>query len=98
VCGAHEYAEARLPNARNWEWSIGTPTGSRVMTRPHDELRAELLCQGITPDRRIVTYCTSGMRAAHTYLLLRSLGYPDVRVLDDAWRRLATSGAATAMT
>lgn len=95
VRGAHEYAEARLPNAHNWEWSNGTPTGSRAMTRPHDELRAELVPQGITPDRRIVTYCTSGMRAAHTYLLLRSLGYPDVRVLDDAWRHLAVCGTVT---
>jgi 3-mercaptopyruvate sulfurtransferase SseA len=34
------------------------------------------------------------MRAAHTYLLLRSLGYPDVRVLDDAWRSLAVLGGA----
>jgi thiosulfate/3-mercaptopyruvate sulfurtransferase len=64
------------------------------MTRPPAELRAELLRQGITPDRRIVTYCSSGMRAAHTYLLLRSLGYPDVRVLDDAWRTLAWRGGA----
>ena len=95
VRGAHEYAEARLPGARNREWSNGTPTGSRAMTRPHDELRAEFVRQGITSDRRIVTYCTSGIRAAHTYLLLRSLGYPDVRVLDDSWRHLAASAAAT---
>lgn len=86
VRGAHEYAEERLPGARNWEWSRGTPTGGWAATRPPDELRADLRRHGITPDRRVVTYCTSGMRAAHTYLLLRSLGYPDVRVLDDAWR------------
>lgn len=82
----HEFAEAHLPNARHWEWSNGASMGGWALRRPPGELRAELLRQGITPDRRIVTYCSSGMRAAHTYLLLRSLGYPDVRVLDDAWR------------
>jgi thiosulfate/3-mercaptopyruvate sulfurtransferase len=92
VRGAHEYAAGHLPSARHWEWSNGTPTGSWAMLRPLGELRAELLRQGITPDRRIVTYCSSGMRAAHTYLLLKSLGFPDVRVLDDAWRNLAQLG------
>lgn len=92
VRGAHEYAAGHLPGARHWEWSRGTPVGSRAMLRPADELRAELIRQGITPDKRIVTYCSSGSRAAHTYLLLRSLGYPDVRVLDDAWRAWAQVG------
>jgi thiosulfate/3-mercaptopyruvate sulfurtransferase len=86
VRGAHEYAAGHLPGARHWEWSIATPVGSWAMLRPADELRAELQAAGITLERRIVTYCSSGSRAAHTYLLLRSLGYPEVRVLDDAWR------------
>jgi thiosulfate/3-mercaptopyruvate sulfurtransferase len=86
VRGAHEYAAGHLPGARNWEWSTATPVGSWAMLRPADELQDELRAAGITPDRRIVTYCSSGSRAAHTYLLLRSLGYPEVRVLDDTWR------------
>jgi thiosulfate/3-mercaptopyruvate sulfurtransferase len=91
VRGAHEYAAGHLPGARHWEWSTATPIGNWAMLRPTDELRAELQAAGITPERRIVTYCSSGSRAAHTYLLLRSLGYPEVRVLDDAWRARAWS-------
>lgn len=91
----HEYAEAHLPNARHWAWDNGAPMSGWALRRPPGELRAELLRQGITPDRRIVTYCSSGMRAAHTYLLLRSLGYRDVRVLDDAWRGPARHRAST---
>lgn len=86
VRGKHEYAAGHLTGALHWEWSNGTPTGSWAMLRSPNELRADLHHHGITPNRRIVTYCTSGMRAAHTYVLLRSLDYPDVRVLDDAWR------------
>jgi thiosulfate/3-mercaptopyruvate sulfurtransferase len=97
VRGHHEYAAGHLLNARHWEWSNGTPTGSRAALRPADELRAELRACGITPERRIVTYCSSGMRAAHTYLLLRSLGYPDVRVLDGQWRGLVRQSVDLAL-
>ncbi len=32
---------------------------------------------GVTPDREVVTYCQGGYRAAHTYLALRRLGFPE---------------------
>jgi thiosulfate/3-mercaptopyruvate sulfurtransferase len=86
VRGAHEYAAGHFPGAQHWEWNSGTPLSGFATMRPAEELRIQFARQRITPERRIVTYCGSGMRAAHTYLLLKSLGYPDVRVLDDAWR------------
>jgi thiosulfate/3-mercaptopyruvate sulfurtransferase len=86
VRGAHEYAAGHLPGAQHWEWSSSTPLSGFATMRPADELSTQLAQQRITPERRIVIYCGSGMRAAHTYLVLKSLGYPDVRVLDDAWR------------
>jgi thiosulfate/3-mercaptopyruvate sulfurtransferase len=92
VRGAHEYTAGHLPGARHWEWSTATPVGSWAMLRPADEIQAELRAAGISPDRQIVTYCSSGSRAAHTYLLLRSLGYPEVRVLDDTWRARVRAG------
>ncbi len=86
VRDAHAYATGHLPGARHWEWSTATPVGGWATLRDADTLRAELVAAGITPDRRIVTYGNSGSQAAHTYLLLCHLGYPEVRVLDDAWR------------
>jgi thiosulfate/3-mercaptopyruvate sulfurtransferase len=41
---------------------------------------------GVTPDREVVTYCQGGYRAAHTYLALRILGYPDVRNYTGSWK------------
>ena len=35
---------------------------------------------GVTPDREVITYCQGGYRAAHSYLALRLLGYPRVRI------------------
>jgi thiosulfate/3-mercaptopyruvate sulfurtransferase len=80
-----EFAQGHLPGAINWDWMNGVPVGSWDTLRPSSELYAELTAHGITPDKEIVTYCRSGARASHTYLLLRHLGYPRVRNYDGSW-------------
>ncbi|MCC6168903.1 MAG: sulfurtransferase [Caldilineaceae bacterium] len=80
-----EYAQGHLPGAINWDWMNGVPAGSWNTLRPLAELYSDLTAHGITPDKEIVTYCRSGARASHTYLLLRRLGYPRVRNYDGSW-------------
>jgi thiosulfate/3-mercaptopyruvate sulfurtransferase len=80
-----EYSQGHLPDAICWDWLNGVPRDSWDIRRPADELLDELTGLGITPDKEIVTYCQSGARAAHTYLLLRDLGYPRVRLYDGSW-------------
>lgn len=80
-----EYEQGHLPNAVNWDWLNAVPVGEWEMVRPAHELKAELEGLGITPDKEIVTYCRSGARAAHTYVVLRQLGYPRVRNYDGSW-------------
>jgi thiosulfate/3-mercaptopyruvate sulfurtransferase len=80
-----EYAQGHLPHAISWDWMRGISADGWDYRRPADELRTELAGLGITPDKEIVTYCESGVRAAHTYLLLRDLGYPKVRLYDGSW-------------
>lgn len=87
-----EYKFGHLPNAIVWDWMNGVPMKSWDTLRPAEELRKELTDLGITPDKEIVTYCRSGARAAHTYLLLRELGYPRVRVYDGSWLEWAHRG------
>ena len=81
----NEYAQGHLPNALCWDWMNGVPPEGWDTLRHADDLRADLISAGITPDKEIVTYCRSGVRAAHTYLLLRHLGYPRVRNYDGSW-------------
>jgi thiosulfate/3-mercaptopyruvate sulfurtransferase len=81
----NEFAAGHLPAAINWDWMNGVPEAGWEAVRPAAELTAELTALGITPDKEIVTYCRSGARAAHTHLLLRSLGYPRVRNYDGSW-------------
>ena len=81
----NEYAQGHLPGAIAWDWMNGAAVDGWDAIRPADELRNELAELGITPDKEVVTYCRSGARAAHTYLLLRHLGFPRVRNYDGSW-------------
>ena len=51
-----------------------------------DDLRAELLAEGASPDKEIVTYCRLSHRASLGWLVLtRILDYPDARIYDGSW-------------
>ncbi|MFQ5853769.1 MAG: sulfurtransferase, partial [Candidatus Binatia bacterium] len=40
---------------------------------------------GATPDKEIIVYCRTGMRASHDYFVLRLLGYQKVRLYDGSY-------------
>lgn len=45
---------------------------------------------GITPDKKVYTYCHSADRAAHVYIVLKHiLGYKDVKIYDGSWNEWA---------
>jgi thiosulfate/3-mercaptopyruvate sulfurtransferase len=80
-----EFAQGHLPGAINWDWMNGAAVEGWDAVRPAAELTSELAALGVTPDKEIVTYCRSGARAAHTYLVLRHLGFTRVRNYDGSW-------------
>ena len=91
-----EYAEGHLPGAISWDWMNATLPSSWEVMRDAAELSAELEEIGVTRDKEIVVYCRSGVRAAHTYLVLRALGYPRVRNYDGSWLEWEARTAASA--
>ena len=40
----------------------------------------------LAPEREVITYCQGGYRAAHSYIALRLLGYPRVRMYIGSWK------------
>ncbi len=73
-----EYYSGHIPGAVNlsFDEAIDFPTQG---LKDADVLRAQFESVGVTPDKEIVVYCGSGARSAHSYLVLKSLGYPRVR-------------------
>ena len=73
-----EYYMGHIPGAVNlsFDEAIDFPTQG---LKDESILRAQFENVGVSPDKEIVVYCGSGSRSAHTFLVLKSLGYPRVR-------------------
>ena len=74
-----------VPGAAHVEWTDAT-AGENVLRSP-DELRAMYESRGVTPDKEIITHCQLGIRAVHTWFVLKHvLGYPHVKNYDGSWQ------------
>jgi thiosulfate/3-mercaptopyruvate sulfurtransferase len=85
------YAEAvrakrggAIPGAVHVEWKKNLAPDGRFKSK--DELGAMYAAAGVTPDHEAVTYCQGGYRAAHAYVALRILGFPNVRNYTGSWK------------
>lgn len=77
---AEEFAAGHIPGARHVDWHANVVDGHLL---GREELAQ--LYEGLDPERTVVTYCKSGMRASLSYLVLRELGFADVRLYDGSW-------------
>ncbi len=73
----------RIPGAVliNWADTINEDKSFKSA----EELQKMFTQAGATKDREIVTYCRTGVRAAHDYFVARLLGYEKVRNYDGSW-------------
>ncbi len=88
-----EFDQGHLPGAKSWDWFNAVPAASWECSRDPEVLESELATLGVRPSDDVVVYCRSGMRAAHTYLVLRHAGFPSVRLYDGSWQEWTMRGA-----
>ena len=74
-----------IPGAINIEWTDAMDKENEKCFKPETELRKLLESKGITPDKTIVTHCQTHHRSAHTYIMLKSLGYKDIKGYPGSW-------------
>lgn len=80
-----------IPGAVNIEWTDAT-AGDNVL-RPEAELRAMYEGAGVTPDKEVIAHCQLGIRAVHTWFVLKHvLAYPRVRDYDGSWQEWGNRG------
>jgi thiosulfate/3-mercaptopyruvate sulfurtransferase len=70
-----------IPGAAHLDWREALTRDGRL--KPRDEL-ATLFAEPLAA-QEVATYCQSGVRAAHTALLLEHLGHPRVRMYLSSW-------------
>ncbi|MDH5511584.1 MAG: sulfurtransferase [Gammaproteobacteria bacterium] len=80
-----------IPGAVNFDWMNAIDQTRNVRLKPAEELRRVLTGLGVTPDKEVITYCQTHHRSAHTYIVLKSLGYPRVRGYPGSWSEWGNS-------
>jgi thiosulfate/3-mercaptopyruvate sulfurtransferase len=81
-----EFDRGHLPGARCWDWFNAVPVDGWSVSRDPEELRSEWHALGLRAADEVIVYCRSGMRAAHTYLVLKNAGFENVRLYDGSWQ------------
>ncbi len=74
-----------IPGAVNIEWTEAMDKERELRLKPEAELRSMLESRGITQDKTVVVYCQTHHRSAHTYIMLKSLGYQRVKGYPGSW-------------
>lgn len=74
-----------IPGAINLDWSHAIDLIDNGRLRHESELVTLLHESGVTPDKQIIPYCHSHHRSAHTWLVLKHLGFPRVRAYAGSW-------------
>jgi len=74
----------RIPNSVWWEWSRSLEDDGLTLRSP-TSIAQELATLGINPETEVITYCQSGVRAAHALLSLQRAGVTNVRNYDGSW-------------
>ena len=74
-----------IPGAVNVEWVRNLTETEQRQFKTAAEVEALYRQVGGTPDKEIVVYCRTGVRASHDYFTLRLLGYPRVRLYDGSY-------------
>ena len=75
----------RVPGSTWIFWQDNLDWGGDRSFKSEEEIRARYESAGVTPDKQVVTYCQGAVRAAHTAIALKMLGYDSVRVYDGSW-------------
>jgi thiosulfate/3-mercaptopyruvate sulfurtransferase len=74
-----------IPGAVHVEWTDAT-AGDNVLLSVV-ELRKLYESRGVTPDKEVIAHCQLGIRAAHTWFVLKHvLGYPNAKNYDGSWQ------------
>lgn len=74
-----------IPGAVNLEWTQMMDPSRNLRFKPDGELRALLEAAGVTPDKEVIVYCQTHHRSAHSYLVLKHLGFKRLKGYPGSW-------------
>ena len=75
----------RIPGSVHVDWQRTVTNDDVRVWRSPEELRALYAAAGVTPEKKVITYCQTGVRAAHALFTLRLLGFEELRAYEGSW-------------
>lgn len=81
-----------IPGAINIEWTRAIDRARRMRLHSIEELRE--LYAGLDPDRETVVHCQTHQRSAHSYVVLKLLGFKRLRGYPGSWSDWGNDPAA----
>jgi thiosulfate/3-mercaptopyruvate sulfurtransferase len=80
-----EYVTGHIPGAINIPFIDNAVATVPKVWKSREDLRAMYEAAGVTPDKTVIPYCSTGVRSAATYFTLTLLGYPHVSLYTGSW-------------
>ena len=74
-----------IPGAVNFNWTDAMDPSRQLRLKDLAELKRVFEARGVTPDKEVIPYCQTHHRSAHTYMVLKILGYPRVKAYAGSW-------------
>lgn len=74
-----------IPGATRYEWTDAMDRSRNLRLLPADTIQQQLDGLGITKNKEVIVYCQTHHRSAFSYVMLRSLGYENVRGYPGSW-------------
>ena len=85
--GEKKFAEkgGHIPGAIRYEWTDVMDKEHNMRLLDDDVIQAQLNDLGLTKDKEIICYCHTHHRSALSYLVLKKLGYENVKGYPSSW-------------
>ncbi len=77
--------KGHIPGAVNVHWLDTMDHNNARRLHAPEILTGMLENAGIHPENEIIVYCQTHRRSSHSYMMLRSMGYPQVRGYAGSW-------------
>ncbi len=74
-----------IPGAVNINWMELIDSDNQLQLKSRDIMEKILLDKGVTKDKTIITHCQTHHRSSHSYIVLKSLGYENIKGYPGSW-------------